>query len=200
MILADVERLARSLMAEHGITCPFELDNARQRAGAVHWTRNRQTRAVTLSKLTVSRHLMALWDEPEVRDTILHEIAHILAGHEAGHGPVWQRHAARIGARPERCYDSSALPTVEAPWTGICPDGHEIARHRVPKGQRSCGNAAHGPRGFKPELVIVWHRTAELRRLQAAALAAEESESLVQSDEPRRVHSPVPASRQESLF
>ena len=33
-------------------------------------------------------------------DTILHEIAHAIAGANAGHGPVWKAVAKRIGAAP----------------------------------------------------------------------------------------------------
>ena len=33
-------------------------------------------------------------------DTILHEIAHAIAGVEAGHGPAWKAVAQRLGATP----------------------------------------------------------------------------------------------------
>lgn len=35
----------------------------------------------------------------EVHETILHEIAHALAGPGAGHGPKWREMARRVGAR-----------------------------------------------------------------------------------------------------
>lgn len=47
--------------------------------------------------------LLARGEPAAVRDTILHEIAHALAGHAAGHGPVWKGVCRRIGARPVRC-------------------------------------------------------------------------------------------------
>ena len=37
----------------------------------------------------------------EVKDTILHEIAHALAVARAGHGPAWKTVARRIGATPK---------------------------------------------------------------------------------------------------
>ena len=37
----------------------------------------------------------------EVRDTILHEIAHALAGAKARHGPAWKAIAKRLGATPK---------------------------------------------------------------------------------------------------
>lgn len=44
----------------------------------------------------------------KLRDTVLHEIAHAIAGHKAGHGPAWKAIARKVGARPVRC--SAALP------------------------------------------------------------------------------------------
>ncbi len=45
----------------------------------------------------------------QVRDTVLHEIAHAIAGPEAGHGPLWKATARRIGATPRaRACESEA--------------------------------------------------------------------------------------------
>ena len=45
--------------------------------------------------------------EEQIRDTVLHEIAHAIAGHEAGHGPLWKATARRIGATPRaKTYES----------------------------------------------------------------------------------------------
>lgn len=41
-------------------------------------------------------------DQKEVEDTILHEIAHALAGPEAGHGPIWKRWARELGAEDKQ--------------------------------------------------------------------------------------------------
>ena len=40
-------------------------------------------------------------DVAEVHDTILHEIAHALAGSRAGHGRLWKQWAVKLGARPQ---------------------------------------------------------------------------------------------------
>lgn len=52
--------------------------------------------------------------EVEIRDTIRHELAHVLAGIEAGHGPVWKGYARRIGARPVACVPRSVARYVRA--------------------------------------------------------------------------------------
>lgn len=54
-----------------------------------------KTKTIRLSKsLTVLNTL------EHVTDTILHEIAHALAGFDAGHGATWKTHAKILGANP----------------------------------------------------------------------------------------------------
>ena len=55
-----------------------------------------------------------------VNNTVRHEVAHALAGYEAGHGPYWKKMARRIGARPiARAYDISQkdIPYI---WETVC--------------------------------------------------------------------------------
>ena len=91
--LVEVAREARALMDEHGLQeWTFRFSAARGRLGEC---RERE-RLIRLSR----RH--AVNGGPrEVRDTILHEIAHALAGARARHGPAWKAIAKRIGATPK---------------------------------------------------------------------------------------------------
>jgi SprT-like family len=81
-------------------------------------------------KLILSGPLMSLWTEEQQRDTILHEIAHILCPDDY-HGPMWRAQCRRIGAKPVRCWgedgEKRVPPTV---WAGECPGGHQH-RQRV---------------------------------------------------------------------
>lgn len=43
-------------------------------------------------------------EDKDVIDTILHEIAHALAGPKARHGPEWKKIARKIGATPRACF------------------------------------------------------------------------------------------------
>lgn len=123
MELVGAMRLARKLMDEHGLH-EWRLlgDDAKRRAGACRYG----TRTISLS-----RPLTHLHDETEVRETVLHEIAHALAGPAAGHGPQWQSIATAIGSTGARCVDADA-PRLEGDWRGRCPAGHEADRHRRP--------------------------------------------------------------------
>lgn len=54
--------------------------------------------------LRLSEHHVLKASDADVLDVILHEIAHFVAGAEAGHGPAWKRACLRVGARPERLF------------------------------------------------------------------------------------------------
>ena len=91
--LVEVARQARALMDEHGLhEWTFRFSAARGRLGEC---RERE-RLIRLSR----RHAVN-GDPQEVRDTILHEIAHALAGAKAKHGPAWKAVARRLGATPK---------------------------------------------------------------------------------------------------
>jgi hypothetical protein len=87
-----------------------ELDDSRRRFGAC----KPKEKVISLS-----RPLIELNFEEEVRDTILHEIAHALTWERhrtnCGHDQRWKDICIEIGARPERCYDDSVIQP-EAPW------------------------------------------------------------------------------------
>lgn len=142
--IAEADALARSLMARHGLhDWELHFDRAKRRAGM---TRSRD-RVISLSAPLVLLH-----GEHDVRDTVLHEIAHALVGPRAGHGPVWREAAERVGARPQRCLGSE-VPVVPGRWVGTCPRGHTVDRHRRPTAVVSCVTCS---RSFDPGALLEW--------------------------------------------
>lgn len=129
MNTAEARSLALSLIAEHGLSDWHFAFNRRRRAfGLCDYSH----RTIYLSAV-----LTDLNDEAQVRDTILHEIAHALAGHEAGHGPKWQKIAAEIGAKPRRCFDAAEVRQPSARYELHCPNCRAaMTRYRKPK--RTC--------------------------------------------------------------
>lgn len=104
--------LARRLMNEHNLgEWRFQMDEATSRAAVCRYT----SKIIGLSRLFI-RHA----SEADLRDAILHEIAHALAGPRHNHDAVWRRVAQSIGCTGNRCYHKSFAP---APWLLKCPNG-----------------------------------------------------------------------------
>ena len=99
--LNGVAGMARRLMDDHGLTgWTLAFVEAKRRLGDCHF-RHRVIR--------ISRTHALEGSEEQIRDTVLHEIAHAIAGREAGHGPLWKVTARRIGATPRaKAYESQA--------------------------------------------------------------------------------------------
>ncbi len=118
----NVKRLALELMHKHGLTdWRFRLDHARQRLGACHFT----SREITLSKHYVTQN-----DLTDIRNTVLHEIAHALCGPGVGHSRQWKITAERIGASTAVTHDTASMP--EPRWHLECLHCNSIVaqRHR----------------------------------------------------------------------
>jgi len=129
MEISPALALGRRLLREHGLEhWHVTTDRAKTRAGVCRFA------ARTIS---LSAPLTRLHDEVEVRDTILHEIAHALVGPAHGHDDVWRAKAMSIGCSGERTVSTQA-PSVEGPWRGECPEGHHYTRHRRPGRVMSC--------------------------------------------------------------
>lgn len=144
-------------MAEHGLIekgWSFYFDRSLQRFGCCHYTDKR---------ISLSRHLVQLNGEDQVRDTILHEIAHGVVRekgyYNVGHGWIWQQTAVSIGCNGERTYDDTVL-TPDYRWVGTCPNcGTTIRRHR--RRQVACGKCckAHNNGRWDQRFLFEWTDT-----------------------------------------
>ena len=115
MNLYEAAHLARNLISEHRLEgWRFAFDHARRRFGRCDYTHKR---------ITLSRPLTLLNNIDEVRDTVLHEIAHALCPKD-GHGARWRAICGKIGAKPARCYNDEQVvspPRRPAPYRFGCP-------------------------------------------------------------------------------
>jgi predicted SprT family Zn-dependent metalloprotease len=177
--ILEARRLALGLMRRHGLTgWRLVFDNAKTRAGIC--------RAVP-REIGLSRVLTRLHSETDVRDTILHEIAHALVGPAHGHDAVWRAQALAIGCSAKRCVSTDA-PRPPGPWVGVCPTGHRTTRHRQPTRVQSCGQCS---RIFDPGTVLDW--TFNGRRVQMHPSYEAERRGIVDGYERERPErSPVP--------
>ena len=84
MDTSEAKELAVSLMCKHALVSKgwsFQFDESVRRFGLCSY----RTKTISLS-----RTLVELNPIEQVRDTILHEVAHALAGPTAKHGTVWK--------------------------------------------------------------------------------------------------------------
>jgi hypothetical protein len=147
--MSDLHRVrvwAEALIDAHlDASWSFGFDNAKRRAGQCDYTRKR---------ITVSRYLAARHDDDENHQTLLHEVAHALAGADAAHGPRWKAVARDLGYVGGVTHKGETA-TELAPWIGRCPAGHTAYRHRRPSRATSCVKCA--PR-FDDRHLFVWVR------------------------------------------
>ena len=147
--LARVRHWADALIRMHlDATWTFDFDHAKRRAGLCNFSEKR---------ITVSRYLAGRYEDDEVHQILLHEVAHALAGPSAGHGPTWKATARELGYVGKRLHDG-AIASELAPWVGTCPAGHVHYRYRKPTRPLSCGRCS--PR-FSAANAIAWaHQSA----------------------------------------
>lgn len=168
MDVDDAYALACRLRDQHGLVgWRIEFDRAKRRAGVCRHA----SRTIGLSTALTRLH-----DEAEVRETVLHEIAHALAGPRHQHDETWRAIAVSIGSSGERCVREDA-PRVLGDWRGVCAGGHHFDRHRRPDRVLLCRRCASAEVAGR---VIEWtyrgrpvqmhpNYDAELRSLLAGA-------------------------------
>ena len=100
MQIHEAQNMAEALMKSHGLSdWRFSFDRARRRFGAC--------RPAT-KEISLSKHLTLMNDESQVRETILHEIAHALTPGD-GHGRRWKKMCLAVGAKPVRCFTTEEV-------------------------------------------------------------------------------------------
>lgn len=148
--MADLNRVrtwAEALIALHldPTVWSFGFDNAKTRAGLCSFTTHR---------ITVSRYLASRYEDDEIHQILLHEVAHALAGARVGHGPKWRAIAKQLGYEGKRTHEGSIADEF-APWVGTCPAGHLHYRYKRPASVLACGRCA---KRFDPANTIAWVR------------------------------------------
>jgi predicted SprT family Zn-dependent metalloprotease len=138
--------LALVLMALHGLHgWGFRFNRRKSQMGVCFYPQRGKPGRIELSIYFVEKN-----PDDEIRDTILHEIAHALIGPAHAHDAVWKAKCLEIGAVPKRC------GRVEMPvgkWRAVCPGCRtNFHRHRRPKRLKGFYCRACGPKNGG----IVW--------------------------------------------
>ena len=123
MELSGVRLLADRLLNEHELFekgWSFSFDRAKRRAGSCKFSKK---------EITLARAYAEQEDFKEIKNTILHEIAHALVGPKHGHNEIWRQKALEIGCDAERChYVVFSKPKYILTCINRC---FEVARYRV---------------------------------------------------------------------
>ena len=143
MDILAAQQLANELMELHGAKAlgfRFAWNKRRKAAGLCSY----RDKTIYLSWLLVQHS-----HENEVKDTILHEIAHAhTKGHKHDH--VWVAKAKEIGCTGIRCYSSNTKPgthsgmRILAKYKAVCINGHESFKNRMPTRKHACGICCKG--------------------------------------------------------
>ena len=143
MDLKELEAIANREMAKHGLRgWTFGLADTKRRLGVCKYRTKR---------IEIAAYYAANSPVESVLDTLMHEIAHALAGAAARHGPAWKVVAIRLGATPRSCATSEELVVTPGDWQATCPVCHKTY-HRYKRPQTlsgyTCKCPAHSPLTF----------------------------------------------------
>ena len=123
MELSSVQLLANRLLKDHELYKKgwrFRFDRAKRRAGSCRFS----DKEITLAKAYAEQG-----DLKDIKNTILHEIAHALVGPKDAHNAIWKQKALEIGCDAERCHDVIfSKPKYLLTCGNNC---FEVARYRV---------------------------------------------------------------------
>jgi|SRR5665213_1460397 len=132
------KQMAEELMAQHGINSWIVVfDNAKTRKGQTRFRRQ---------EISLSAPLTELNPVEQVRNTILHEIAHVLVGSGHGHDDIWRSKAIEIGCNGQTC--TTTVNRVPSKYSLKCTNCNQIfnSYYRRPKivncWHLKCGRAA----------------------------------------------------------
>lgn len=114
--------LGMNLLATYGLSPDWVVtfDRAKVRAGLTNF----ETKTITLSE-----NMIGTVSDHELRNILLHEIAHALVGPLHGHDDVWRAKALEIGC--DGCTYHTLGPFVEPLWTLDCPCGMTHMKRHV---------------------------------------------------------------------
>jgi hypothetical protein len=189
MNLNSAKALALRLMRKHRLIergWQFHWNSNARRAGVCRVRRARLPAHVRLAsglsanliqigadqkQIELSRYWTRIHSRDLVEETILHEIAHALAGPEAHHGPAWKKIASCIGAKPQSCFVVARL-AKKANYTVFCENcGHPQYLYKLSSiwRKRSCKFCGSSPIIFdhrrKVHFCFIFYSSLASRRM-----------------------------------
>lgn len=132
MRINDALNLARDLMKQHNVRpdCGLDLSRGKRTLGYVIWKGTNKIPTVNLSV-----HFLAILSDEEIRDTILHELAHVISGPGHHHDWYWKSICRKIGCNPERTAKLDRVPDGRYKMQCVC--GKTYTKYRSSRTMKS---------------------------------------------------------------
>lgn len=151
---AEIKKFANQKLSEWNMDTKgwsFVFDNAKRRFGCC----KPRYKTISVSWEIAKRNL----DQPEeIKDTVLHELAHALDFEDRGtsdHSAKWKAWARKVGAKPTRCYSSAQIKGPEKKYFYYCPScGTAIGRLRRVNRSTLC-SCNKCSKGFNTNYLVV---------------------------------------------
>lgn len=145
MRLLAAEKIAKELMQKHGLIYngwKFDWLKHSSIAGLCDYTNK---------KVVLSLELTALNTESEVKDTLIHEIAHALTPGD-GHGKRWKAKCIELGCRPEQYYNDTQKVTAFSRYTAVC----EVCGYQHKEAEKKLSCFCQASKNFKDRVLLNW--------------------------------------------
>jgi predicted SprT family Zn-dependent metalloprotease len=175
---ADILSLARKEMNKHGlIHWTVKFIRSKSVAGLCWTTRWHEVPELSSGRIELSLDYFEVFSDYDILDTIRHEIAHALTKtvvtrtstgkvRRVSHGADWKATAKRIGCSGMRCVRAEA-ERPKGRYKGICPNGHEITRHRLTWSAKHNSSCPRCCKTFSREHMFDWYDNGKLIHSQA---------------------------------
>lgn len=155
---ADILSLARQELNKHNLRMwQVKFIKSKSFAGQCTTRKWDTNPSHSFGLIELSTDYMDVFSDEDIRETILHEIAHALNNPRSkAHGPEWKAIALSIGSNGNRCVRKDA-ERPPAKYRGVCPNGHESRAHRLTrsaKHNRSCGQC---DTKYNPQYRFDWY-------------------------------------------
>ena len=123
MTLESIEKLAKELLTLHNLpNWKFAFNDRKRTVGLCSYQK---------STIFVSKGFAIGMEDAQIKNTLLHEIAHALVGPGHGHNHVWKAMAVKIGASPvARLSKEAKTPSpMERGAKWVCVFEGQIVKH-----------------------------------------------------------------------
>ena len=138
MNINDAQTMARELMNQHGLGhVAFGWHRKTREFGTCMSVRVSIFDPWTVKMIMLSSRLAEVNPVEQVRDTILHEIAHALVGTANGHNSIWRAKARELGCNDSPCCGAD-VQMAPGKFTASCPCGRAHEFYRMPTRGKRC--------------------------------------------------------------